>query len=505
VGEKGAKSRTLVGVLQIGILLIYGELFLPGILRRQFGFPAGDIAYSAAVALIACAIVGFMGAWREIGFRRPDSWRTLWWFSPLVLGLIPSLPGHLYAGVWDTAVFALLYLAQSVQQRVIFDGLMIRTLLPLGLWMAALVPGLLQGAMLAAEFTQVTPEDGFVQILLLLAASTAATGFAWAALRIRTGLVWPLIIVDVVSGIIYYMTLSPDASPYPLTRSRFIYFSAEIIFGLVVGGIALLSARRRESIDLMVAPTTEDRQPTGYPARGRWAISCLALLAGSAVLVYSFGSLVTDSGGGARLPEYQQGSQHAYSAARPGTHCDAGSGHWWDDDPEERYTCRPDGLAITQLKFDYEGEAYFAFADEDQSSVPFQAHDYWVSVDAKIVGGKPGTCVDLHVHVQDFQGRQTFSACDDGSWSIGRCDLHCGTDVVLLSGNLAEETEQFALEVHVTDAVMTFIVNGRQVAVLEDNTYQSTDQLVLAVDGPEDASDLPSAVFSNFRYAPTAK
>lgn len=226
------------------------------------------------------------------------------------------------------------------------------------------------------------------------------------------------------------------------------------------------------------------------------ATSCLALALGAVVLVCSFDAC--DIG----PPKYQKGSQHPYFAVRPGTGCDSGIGHWWDDDPEERYTCRADGLQITQLKFDYWGEAYFAFAGDDQSSVPFQSHDYWVGVDAQIVGGKPGTCVGLNVHVQDFQGRQSFFACNDGTWNIGRCDLHCDKGVELLSGNLAKVTEQFILDIHVTDTVMTFVVNGAQVAALHDNTYTSTDQLVLAIDGTADAHDLPSAVFSNFRYTP---
>lgn len=496
----------LGSVIEIGALLMCGELLLPRVLWGQIGYPAGGIVYNAALALIACAIVGFMDVRREIGFRHPDSWRMLWWFSPLVLDAVYLLRWHIYAGFWDTAVFALFYLAQSVQSRVIFDGLMVRALMPLGRWTAAILPGLLQGALIAAEFALVAPEDGFVQILLLMAASTAASGFAYAALRIRTGLLWPLIITDVVAGIVYFLTLPPNASPYPLTMSRVVHYSVTIVFGLVVGGVALLSMRRQTPGTVAVTQDRVAGLPATYPSGRRWALSCLALAVGCTVLVCSFGAFMIGAAGAAAglgSSKYQQGSQHEYFAARPGAHCDTGSGHWWDDDPEDRYTCRPDGLQITQLKFDYEGEAYFAFAGDDQSSTPFQAHDYWVAVDARIVGGKPGTCVDLHVHVQDFQGRQWFSACDDGTWSIGRCDLHCETDVTLLSGKLAQETEQLALAVHVTDTVMTFVVNGAQVAVLHDHTYTSTDQLVVAIDGPHDASDPPSAVFSDFHYTPT--
>lgn len=501
--DRSRKSSALSGVLLVGMVLVYGELFLSGILRQQLGDPAGAIVYDAALALIAIAIVGFMGVWREIGFRRPEHWRSLWWFSPLVLfGIVSVLSSHLhvYAGFGDTAIFSLLYLVQSIQSRLIFEGLMVRSLLPVGRWPAAVLPGLVQALLIAVEFALVPPENGFVPILLLTAASTAASGFVYAALRLRTGLLWPLIVTDVVTGIAYILALPPNASPYPLTTVRLVRYSADIAFGLVFGSIALLSMRRRESRAVVARHgMIEGTQATAATSRP-WAISCLALFVGVTVLVGSFGAYIVAGMGGP--PKYQGGSQHSYFAARLGTDCDTGAGHWSDDDPEDRYTCRPDGLQITQLKFDYDGEAYFEFAGEDESSVPFHSHDYWVGVDARIVGGQPGTCVELAVHLQDFQGRQWFSACNDGSWTIGRCDLHCDNDTTLLSGELAKGSDQYALQVHVTDSVMTFVINGKQVTVLHDNTYTSTDQLVVDINGPSDLNNLPSAIFSDFSYTP---
>lgn len=519
--EKLEKLRPVGGAFQVGVMLIYAELFLPGIMRRQVGYPAGDIVYNTALALIACGLAGLMGVWHEIGFRRPESWRALLWFSPLLLTIVDPLHGRIYAGVWQTLPFALLYLVESIQRRVIFDGLMVRSLLPAGRWTAAIVPAMLQGILIGVEFSLVPPEEGFIQLLLLIAASTAAGAFAYAALRICTGLLWPLIVVDVAGGITYYMTLPPHPSPYPLTSLRLAYFVASIAFGLLVGGVALVSAGRVQArersiadgrpvehggvapqVALQVALQSQvvalgDHQPSRAK---RWAVSCLGIFLGAALLACSFVGYATVRTGAP--PAYQAGSQHPYFAARPGTSCDGGTAHWSDDDPEERYTCRPDGLQITQLKFDYEGEAYFSFAGDDESSVPFKAHHYWVQVDTLIVGGGQGTCVDLHVHVQDFQGRQWFSACNDGTWDIGRCDLHCESDVDLLSGALRQKTNRFTLAVDVTDTAMTFFVNGAQVALLHDNTYTSTDQLVLALDGSENASSPPSAVFSNFRYTP---
>lgn len=513
---KDGKLRPLLDAYQLGTSLFVLQLILPGVLRQEIGYPAGDIAFNVALALIACGYVYIRGDWREIGFRRPDAWRVLWWFVPLALTTLLPIRWHVYASVWTTVVFALFYLAQSIQTRVIFDGWMVRKLLALGPWVAAMTPAVLQGGLLAAEFSLVPPERGFVQILLLLALSTVAAEFMAAALRIRTGLLWPLIVIDVVEGIVYYVTLRPNPSPYPLTATKVIISSVSAGIAVIVACHALLSAHspRAQHAPGDVAATAAGAQGeaehevislTGAQYRSdsrRRLAAMFALSAGIVVIVCSFGASVTGLAG--QPPKYQAGSQRAYFAARPGTGCDTGSGHWFDDDPEVRYTCRADGLEITQVKFDYASEAYFAFTDETQSSVPFKAHSYQVAADARIVGGELGTCVSIQAHVQDFEGRQWFEVCDDGTWDIGRCNQQCNEDTVLLTGTLPKPTERFSLVVTVTDRTMTCMVNGAQVGILHDATYTTTDQLVLAVEGPANTQNLPSAVFANFRYTPVA-
>ncbi len=190
--------------LQVAYALYLGDILLAGDLNRRFGFPVGSIIYDAALTLLVCSFLGLAGLWRTAGFRRPASWRSLLWFAPLLLPGLYSLWRPLESGLVDTLPFALLYGLQAIQGETIFNGLLVGHLQERGRWRTAVVVALVQGGMLAATFALVPAEEGFLPLLVFQFGSAAAIAFAHAALRIRTGLVWPLIIADVVGGIAYY-------------------------------------------------------------------------------------------------------------------------------------------------------------------------------------------------------------------------------------------------------------------------------------------------------------
>ncbi len=315
------------------------------------------------------------------------------------------------------------------------------------------------------------------------------------------------------------MTLPPHPSPYPLTSARVGFFTAEIALGVLLGALALgrgsrqaTSAMRPEGERASRALSAADgpMMPSTTPVRERgrvgglatcYTASCTALLLGVVVLACAGIDVLSNGAVAPVPPRIQEASRNAYLATVPGLHCDH-SGAYWVQDPREGYECQADGLLITQKYFDYQAESYFAFVSDDRSNDVFAAHRYRVEVRATIVSGGPGTCVGLHVHIQDFQGRQTFFACDDGTWDIGRCDLHCDHDMDLMSGTLPAPARSFLLSVEVTDGAMAFDVNGAIVAILQDGTYSSTNQLALGLYGPHNPATPPAALFSDFRYIP---
>ena len=135
--------------------------------------------------------------------------------------------------------YAVLYLAQALVSQTIFTGLLVGRMQERSRWGAAIGVALALGIMNAIYFLLVPPQDDLVPLLLLIFGSSTAIAFLHGALRIRTGLVWPLIITEVVTGITYYLTLPPHPSPYPLISFRLVYFSVEIAAGLLLGALAL--------------------------------------------------------------------------------------------------------------------------------------------------------------------------------------------------------------------------------------------------------------------------
>ncbi len=192
-----------------------------------------------------------------------------------------------------------------------------------------------------------------------------------------------------------------------------------------------------------------------------------------------------------------------YYARVPGQNCDHGKAVWLNDDPKNTYSCQQDGLFMTQKDFQYEDAEYFSFMpDYPWAYGHYIPPHYRVQVNATIVLGVSDTCVALEVHIQDFQGRQEFAVCADGSWSYSRCDLHCDTDTQVASGHLSHAKRTYLIAVDVTDTTLTLIVDNQTITSIQDRTYSSTDQLEFAVYGDQNAGEPITARFSNFLYTP---
>lgn len=208
------------------------------------------------------------------------------------------------------------------------------------------------------------------------------------------------------------------------------------------------------------------------------------------------------------LNYFTQRAHKPYTVQVPGEHCGNGKEYWLDDDSTNVYACQKDGLLMTQKNFQYQDGEYFTFVSDTLSvadafsSGHYFPHTYRVQVNATIVSGGPGTCVAVEVHIQDFQGRQEFDVCADGSWNYSRCDLHCNTDTQVANGNLPHASNTYLIAVDVTDNVLTLYVDHARVTAIQDSAYSSTDQLELALYGDQNAGEPITARFADFSYTP---
>ena len=148
------------------------------------------IISGALLSVLGALVVGRLGLWRQTGLiGRPARPVSLLWFLPFVVyGLLPLTQGadmtaELAAGA---AVFGFLI----AFWKLVVLGLLIYAWLPSGERSAAALAATFWATMhLGGIFT-----GGIVVPTLLLCLSYIFLAFAFGAVRLRTGLFWPLIV-----------------------------------------------------------------------------------------------------------------------------------------------------------------------------------------------------------------------------------------------------------------------------------------------------------------------
>lgn len=179
-----------VAILEFVIVFIY---LVAGAVAQFAHLPSLGLYGIAQVGLIlvAVALLSILGWWRVVGLQRPDDWRDLRYFVvpllPLAVNLIPGVEvtSFRYFGM----VLALT-LAVGFVEEVFFRGMMLNALRGRGLWRAALITSLLFGLTHAMNVLGGTSAfDAVAQIFY-----ATAIGFAYAALVLKKGILWPLVI-----------------------------------------------------------------------------------------------------------------------------------------------------------------------------------------------------------------------------------------------------------------------------------------------------------------------
>lgn len=142
------------------------------------------------LTLMAVLLLSLMGWWRVVGFRRPAKSSDLLYF------MVPLLPVaiSLLAGLEITSVLLIQVLAITLlvgfSEEAIFRGLMLNALKAQSVWKAAIITALLFG--LSHSLNLLSGQNvvnTLVQIFYAL-----AVGFAFSAVVLKTGILWPLVI-----------------------------------------------------------------------------------------------------------------------------------------------------------------------------------------------------------------------------------------------------------------------------------------------------------------------
>ena len=169
------------------------ETFEPptGLDRVVSDFKSPDVLFWGLAILLAVVLLRGTGLGREVGFNRPikKNLRLLWF--PLFVGGL-TISGGVFVSGFDalTSTFLVVLIAVFAEE-LLFRGLLWGVLEPMGPVGAMILTSLLAGVLVLGRGATDGPWPEAVRVTAL----AVCGGFTYAALRWRTGSLWPVIAV----------------------------------------------------------------------------------------------------------------------------------------------------------------------------------------------------------------------------------------------------------------------------------------------------------------------
>lgn len=213
---------------------------------------AGTIAYflnlsnmelyglaNLGLTLITIVLLTRLKWWKAVGFKPLRQRGDLFYFIlPLVPMVFNMIPGVEIKGfVYVSEVFAITLLV-GFAEEVIFRGLMLQALRPLGHWRAVIISALLFG--LAHALNALAGKsvlDGAIQIFY-----AAGIGFGYAALALKKNVLWPLVLTHFLTDFAYFVQ-KPGLEFTPFWQA-FIVAGLAVVF--TVYGVCVMRNKSQE-------------------------------------------------------------------------------------------------------------------------------------------------------------------------------------------------------------------------------------------------------------------
>lgn len=144
-----------------------------------------------ALTILVAIMLTLMGWWRTVGFRSAERKSDILYFLipfiPAFTNFIPGVAVTSFSYVLE--VFVIMLMVGFVEESI-FRGLMLSALKARGLWKAAVITTLLFGLTHALNsLTGKSAVENLLQICFAL-----SVGFAFAALVLHKGILWPLVL-----------------------------------------------------------------------------------------------------------------------------------------------------------------------------------------------------------------------------------------------------------------------------------------------------------------------
>lgn len=209
------------------------------------GLPTSDFELGAEVVLAVLAAVGLtrLHSWRDVGFRplaRARDLRLYWVpLFPVLPVLAPAVSGLTRIGLGQLGVYLALAGLIGFVEEVFFRGLILRSLAARGALRAAIVSSVLFGLMHSVNVLFGADPAA----TLLQAGYATAMGFSFATVTLRTGVIWPLIIIHGSINAAGFVTAGGTISTG--VTSADVMVSAIYIVGFTIYGVIVLQTAQR--------------------------------------------------------------------------------------------------------------------------------------------------------------------------------------------------------------------------------------------------------------------
>ena len=197
-------------------------------------------------SLLAFGVLLWLGWLRPAGFNGPSQWRSLslfWLPGLLALGSLSAFVLTLQVSSAMVVVLAVLFaLLNGLSEEARFRGVILQGLLPYGWLRAAALSALFFGLAHLINLLIYPPLIAFAYVF-----DGFLFGLGYAACRLRTNMIWPLIIFHACRDLIPVATVLNGRTVPALYGSAW-FVIASFVFDVLLAGYGLLLLRpRRQS------------------------------------------------------------------------------------------------------------------------------------------------------------------------------------------------------------------------------------------------------------------
>lgn len=173
----------------------------------------------AAHAILAIILLAWLNWWTQVGFNGPSKWHSLYLLWVVPIPVLLNLSSGIHASSQATiALYAVITILTGFNEEAIFRGIMLESLLPFGPIEASAISALLFGT---AHLSNLVA--GFNPSLVLFqVVSAIPLGFLFAALRLRTNTIWPLIVTHAAIDFAAFLAAGQMVTSRPVPLAAYL-------------------------------------------------------------------------------------------------------------------------------------------------------------------------------------------------------------------------------------------------------------------------------------------